>query len=225
MNRDAQGRRVVRLRTLLAVGGLFIAVLGGIAIWQWPLLRDQPRGWVFGQLELAAEKYGYMLAYTHSVDTIEISEIEEGSRATNIVNLVIGSRTTRAKCGAIRRLTGKEADDFVTRWSQMHFNYNFSGMCHEEAFVIRFRKNDKSVLETTVCFKCQNFEIPIPFTVGPVYMGFDLTGVADQHFLAEVRRLFSDSPKWVEMDKQRAAREMKKSSSSGGSASESPPIK
>ena len=167
------------------------------------MLRDQPRGWMFGQLELAAEKYGYMLAYTQSVDTIEISEIEEGPRATNIVNLVVGSRTIHAKCGATRKLTGKEAKDFLTRWSQMHFNYYLSSLCHEAAFAIRFRKNDKSVLETTICFKCQNFEIPFPFTAEPVEMGFDLASPAGQAFLAEVRRLFPDSPKWVEMDKQR----------------------
>ena len=222
MNRDAQGRRVVRLRTLLALGGLLIGVLGGIGIWQWPLLRDQPRGWMFGQLELAAEKYGYMLAYTHSVDTIEISEVENGPRATNSIALVVGSRTLHVKCGPTRQLAGAEAEEFLKRWSWMHFHYNLSGMCHDEAFAIRFRKNDKSALETTICFKCQNFEIPFPFTAEPVYMGFDLGSPASQAFLAEVRRLFPDSPKWVEMDKQREGREKKRSSASGTEASKLP---
>ena len=40
--------------------------------------------------------------------------------------------------------------------------------------------------------------------------------------LAEVRRLFPDSPKWVEMDKQREGREKKRSSASGTEASKLP---
>ena len=201
MNRDAKGCRVVRLRSLLLASGLLLALVVGTGIWQLPLLREQFRGWWLGQAELAAEKYGRMLE--DAVNTVEISEVEAGSRATNLVTLVTGSRTRQVKCGSTQKLFADDAQQFVKRWRSMRFHWGLSGMCHEEAFAIRFHKNNKSVLETTVCFKCQNFEIPFPLGDGFEYMGFDLASPAGQAFLAEVRRRFPDSPKWVEMDKKR----------------------
>lgn len=170
------------------------------AFWKRNALFQQLRAQALGNMELAAEKYGRQM--TEVADAVEVFEIEDGSKATNTVRIHIGTRTEKHAYIVRRALTGPEAKAFLERWGKMRFHWGLSGLCHEPAFVVRFLKDGKAELETTVCFLCHNFQIPSLLGEGTT-MGFDQAGPAGQAFVAQVKALFPDSPKWAELEKQK----------------------
>lgn len=200
MDRDAQGYRTVRLRTLAIGAGLLLLLAVVVALWKREILFQQLRAQALGNMELAAEKYGWQM--TQAVEAVEVFEIEESSKATNSVSIRIGVRTERHGYIAKRELTGSEAKAFLERWGKMRFHWGMSGLCHEPAFVVRFLKEDKAELETTLCFMCHNFQIPSLLGEATT-MGFDQESPAGQAFVAQVKTLFPDSPKWAELEKQK----------------------
>lgn len=124
-----------------------------------------------GTLDIAAEKYGWLLP---KVDRIEISALTAGdasattgfpSRA-DALDGVSYYRIDRQKT-----IIGEEAKEFRDKWRSMTFWWGFSGACHEPAYGLRFFEGQRLVLETTLCWKCSNFEIPTP--LGYRFMGFD----------------------------------------------------
>ncbi len=192
MNRDVQGHRVVRLRTLLIGAGVLLGIALVVGFWKQEFVRAQVAAQMLGNLELVAQKYGLYLR--DRVDAVEIFEIEEGAKATNTVSIAIGLTKEKHGYSARQNLTGSAAETFMNRWSHMNFNWSLSAMCHEPAFVVRFLKNGKPELETTLCLKCRNFVLPdLPFYAE---MGFDTANPAGKAFVAHVQSLFPDSPKW-----------------------------
>jgi hypothetical protein len=199
MNRDAQGYRTVRLRTLFKGAGILLLLAVAVGLWQREALFQQVRAHFFGNAELVAEKYGRQLVF--NVDGVEVFEIEEGAKATNSVSIWIGPLVVKRGYGAKRVLEGAEAKVFMEHWSKMHFHWGLSGMCHDPAFVVRFLKGNGTELETTLCFACQNFRYPT--LLGEATMGFDSDNAAGRAFIAQVQGLFPDSPKWAELEKSR----------------------
>jgi hypothetical protein len=202
MNRDAKGHRVVRLRTLLVAVVSALALVVVLTLWNWQSLRQQVRALLLGNMELAAERYGWELA--QRVDSLEIYEIEEASRATNSVSIHIGGRTETHGYVAKRELNEAEAKVFMEHWGRMRFHWGLSGLCHFPAFVVRFLEDAEPKLETTLCFECHNFQIP-DFFGERTFMGFEQKSPKGQAFVAHVESLFPDSPKWValqEMEKK-----------------------
>ena len=192
MNRDAQGHRVVRVRTLLAGAAVLLGMALVVGIWKREFVRAQVQAQMLGNLELVTEKYGLYLR--GRVDAVELFEIAEKGKGTNSISISIGLTKEKLDYSAKRNLTGAASETFMNHWSHMHFHWYLSGMCHEPAFAIRFLKNGKPELETTLCLKCQNFLLPdFPFYAE---MGFDTTNPTGQAFVAHMKSLFPDSPKW-----------------------------
>ena len=198
MNRDSKGFRTVRLRTLLSVIGAFVLVVLAIGFWQREFLSEQKRAVILGNFELIAEKYSF--SYGDDVDAVEIFEIEQGARIVSTFTLRIGSQVEKHGIGVKKSLSAEETKKFMQRWSRMHFHWGLSGMCHEPGFIVRFLKDGKPVLETTLCFKCQNFEAPS--ALGPTLMGFEKKSPDGQAFVAHFKGLFPDSQKWAELEKE-----------------------
>ncbi len=199
MNRDAQGCRTIRLRTLLKWSGLVLLLVVAIGFWKREFLYQQFRAQLLGNLELSAEKFGSELA--RKADAVEVFEIDESGKATNSVSIKIGGRVHNYDVVAGRNLASAEAKAFLERWGYMSFDWRMGGLCHEPAFVVRFLKNGKPELETTLCFMCHNFWIPTLVGRG-THMGFDQNSPSGQEFVAQVRGLFPDSPKWVALDEE-----------------------
>jgi len=202
MNRDAHGYRTVRLRTLLAVAVGVFALVVVLTLWNLRSLHQQVRALLLGNMELAAERYGWELA--QRVDSLEIYEIEAAGRATNSVSIHIGGRTETHSYVAKRKLNGAEAKVFMEYWGRMRFHWGLSGLCHYPAFVVRFLEDAEPKLETTLCFECHNFQIPGLFGE-TTFMGFEQKSPKGQAFVAHMKSLFPDSPKWValqEMEKK-----------------------
>ena len=199
MHRDPQGYRTVRLRTLLVAASFGVVLTLAVAFWLRESLFQHFRAFVLGNAELAAEKYGRLLG--ERVDEVEVFEIEPARKGTNSVTIRLGTWVEHHDYSAMRALSGSEAEAFLKGWGKMRFHWGLSGLCHDPAFVLRFTKNGRLEWETTLCFLCQNFQYASPIGLGT--MGFDEQSPAGQAFVAQVRALFPNSPKWTELEKQK----------------------
>ena len=121
-----------------------------------------------GTLDIAAEKYGWRLP---DADRVEISVLDEWSpTVTNGFPSKVDS-VSYYRIGRQKTITGEQAKEFGTKWRSMMFWWGFSAMCHEPAYGLRFFSGQSLLLETTLCWKCSNFEVSTP--LGYRFMGFD----------------------------------------------------
>ena len=199
MNRDSQGHRVVRVRTLLIAAWLVLLATVASGYLLFITRADFFRIQALGTQELNAEKYGWELEYR--VDQVEIFEVETGTNAAGSVTIRIGKEVEKFTCGPKKTLAGAEAKAFMERWSAMHFHRSLAAMCHEPAFVIRFLKHGKPELETTLCFECTNF--PLASWLGNSWMGFNARNARGLAFEDHFRHQFPTSPKWAELEEKR----------------------
>jgi hypothetical protein len=112
----------------------------------------QFRIYVLGLAEARADQFGYQLP---EIDEIEI--------------MALGSVDTTAANGPDRidhyAITGRAMIRGLLRGRA------FSAMCHEPGYALRFRRGGKTLFETTVCWECQNFTIPMG-PLGRFHYGF-----------------------------------------------------
>lgn len=203
MNRDAQGHRIIRMRTLLISACLLLLATVALGYFLIITRSDFVRIQALGARELNAQKYGWELEFR--VDQIEISEVESGTNATDNVTIRIGKVAEKHACGPKRNLAGVEAKAFMERWSAMHFHSDYAYMCHEPAFVVRFLNHGQPELETTLCFECSNF--PVASWLGNSWMGFNLRNAAGLAFEEHFRKQFPKSTKWADLEVKRLQRQ------------------
>jgi hypothetical protein len=132
-------------------------------------LRDfwigQIRIYLLGLMEVRADEFGYKLP---EVDEIEVMAL--GSRdfsmpdgPDRVAHYAIFGRTV---------LHGEEAENVAKLWRHLLRGRGFSAMCHEPAYALRFRQHGKLLFETTICWACHNYTIPVG-NLGRFEYGFD----------------------------------------------------
>lgn len=53
-------------------------------------------------------------------------------------------------------LVGSETNVLENLWKSLNYRYDYSVMCHEPGYRIRFYRNGAFITEATVCFNCDN---------------------------------------------------------------------
>lgn len=154
------------------------AVICGVLLISSYCLRDfwtgQLRIYLVGLLEVRAEEFGYRLP---DVDEVEVMSLGDDNLAapndkTHFArHLVVGNTM----------LHGNDATKVATLWRSLRRGRGFSAMCHDPVYALRFRQHGKMIFETSICWKCHNYTIPIGF--GTTEYGFDADrGDAQQLF-------------------------------------------
>lgn len=159
---------MIKVKHLL-IGFICALVLVGLVFWlTLDFWRDQFQAYARGTVEVAAEKYGWLLP---EIDQVEFSLIGSGEASeTNGFPHRVGQLEYHAIV-AQKTIVGEEAKEFRKKWCAMTFSWGLSGMCHEPAYGLRFFKDRKLIFETTLCWNCSNFYVPTP--LGYTYCGFD----------------------------------------------------
>ena len=133
---------------------------------------DERRALALGWVELSGLK---ATAELPSVDRIEINLVASDQPTDNTAPgfpVFSGDGISRHRILGRKLATGPEAAQLLGAWRTLHTSAALSGMCHEPGYGLRFFHGTKLVLETSVCFKCQNFVVPVP-KLGSAYCGFD----------------------------------------------------
>ncbi len=92
-----------------------------------------------------------------------------------------------------RACDATETQRLVALWRRLPCVYgrSFVYLCHEPTYGLRFWRNDRLVLETTVCWKCGNFMLPMAWGRSPY--PFDARHKAAQELLAELKTMLPDT--------------------------------
>ena len=94
---------------------------------------------------------------------------------------VPGSRDTGRIYGKMTLAT-EDITQFLELWTTQEIDYWKSAMCHHPAYGIRIYEGSRMTRETSMCWHCSNFSIPLP-PLGPMTYGFDAEGKPAQDFL------------------------------------------
>lgn len=79
-------------------------------------------------------------------------------------------------------VAAEDISKFLELWTAQKIAYWESGMCHHPAYGVRIYEGDKLTRETSMCWYCSNFSIPLP-PVGLATYGFDTKGESGQSLL------------------------------------------
>ncbi len=139
------------------------------------------RSYFIGRSYLAAEEFG---RYLPPVDEVEIlavgGKVPEGTPDAF-------SRDLGVAAGTVNRLTihGREAEEIAEAWRHIDFDRRYASLCHDPYYALRFRSRGKLVLETSICWKCSTYTLPVS-VFGPVPYGFDAKSEEAQTLLSKL---------------------------------------
>ena len=128
-------------------------------------LRLHFRAHLLGLLEISADEFGYLLP---EIDEIEIFSLE--GRVPNPApsdDTILGYRIH-----ARATVRADQAVEIADLWREQRVGRHFTAICHNPGFALRFLQDGKSVFETTVCWECHNYTLPVGF-FGRTTYGFD----------------------------------------------------
>jgi hypothetical protein len=139
---------------------------------------EQIRAYCIGRLEIQAEKSGRYLPETDEVEVILLGGLKntQGFVETDLSEYSVLGQTT---------LRGDDAKKASDCWRWMPRGRQYGALCFQPAYALRFKKDNKLLLETAVCWHCSIYTMPL--TVGfwnfPVEYGFDSRSKAAQDLL------------------------------------------
>ena len=126
--------------------------------------RDARRVYFIGRGYLASQEFGRFLPRVDEVEILALAgEVPNGTPDSFPPDMGPSS------IGAVNRQTvrGAEAEEIASIWRQLHFDRPFRPSfppvvpCHQPFYALRFRAHGKLLLETSVCWKCASYTLPV----------------------------------------------------------------
>jgi len=144
-------------RRLLCGLALVICCLGiGYAtkdFWQ-----EQCKIYIWGSIEVAADKYGWHLP--KSIDSVEVFTLSSNVDAAD-TNGFCGDYPEPYATISHATLTGTNAARVIELWRSQVPGRNFQAMCFEPAYGLQFKQNGKIYFQTAVCWHCSGYTLPV----------------------------------------------------------------
>ena len=147
------------------------------------------RAYFIGRTYLAGEEFG---RYLPAVDEVEIlalgGEVADGTPDSFPPD--IGPRL-----GTVARQTvrGAEAEQIASLWRDIYFDRHFAALCHQPFYALRFRHHGKLILETSVCWHCSTYTLPVGI-FGHTEYGFDAESKEAQKLLSTLSQYAPHPP-------------------------------
>jgi hypothetical protein len=143
--------------------------------------RDQLRAYFLGRVEVVAEHYQHL---PEDIDTVEVFTLSGPS--SDDKNGFVGDYGTVGTL-EYKTLTGTDAKEVVALWRYQVVGRMFQAMCFEPAYGLQFKRNGQIYFQTSVCFHCSGYTLPVP-PFGTVQNGFDAKSQEGQKLLEALER-------------------------------------
>ena len=137
------------------------------------------RAYFIGRTYLASEEFGRFLPAVDEVEILALGgEVADGTPDSFPPD--IGPRL-----GTVSRQTvrGAEAEEIASIWRDIYFDRHFASLCHQPFYALRFSYHGKLILETSVCWKCSTYTLPVGI-FGHIEYGFDSKSETAQKLLS-----------------------------------------
>jgi len=150
------------------------------------------RSYFIGRTYIAGQEFGRELPTVDEVEILALGgEVADGTPDSFPPD--IGSRL-----GTVNRRTlhGVEAEQIASIWRDIDFDHHFAGLCHQPFYALRFRHHGKLILETSVCWKCSTYTLPVGVfgLFGPTQNGFDSKSETGQKLLSTLSQYAPHPP-------------------------------
>ena len=63
-----------------------------------------------------------------------------------------------ASIAATKVIEGRDVRTIASLWRAQTWDYNYSGMCHTPAYVVKFYSGEKLIVHASVCWACGNIQ-------------------------------------------------------------------
>lgn len=144
----------------------------------------QMRTYLLGMVEVRAEESGHLLPEVDEIEVIALDAYAVTATADTALGHPVSRRST---------LRGADAVKVAGLWRYLRRGRGFSAMCHNPVYVLRFRQRGRLLLETSVCWRCHNYTLPVGI-FGRTQYGFD-SEREDARSLFELLQSFVPLPK------------------------------
>ena len=142
--------------------------------------HDTVLAYYLGRTQLAAERYGFDLP---TVDEVEILALG-GEAAKGQPDSFPADFGPPASTLNRHTVQGDEAEAIAKIWRLVPTKPLFRLLwCHRPYYALRFRAQGKLLLETSVCWHCGTYSLPVK-GLGTSYYGFDAKSEKAQTLLA-----------------------------------------
>jgi len=162
---------------------LILVVFGFLTIKFW---RDQFHIFYLGQVEFAAEHYQDL---PKDIDTVEVFTLSDFSHYAEPDYKNGFYRDSNQIAGTLnhKTLTGTDAKEVVELWGAFQIGRELQSMCFNPAYGLQFKRNGKIYFQTSVCWECSGYTIPVRF-FGTVQYGFNSKNKGAQKLLEVLER-------------------------------------
>lgn len=157
-----------RMYVRFAVFGVAIAVGAlGVGYLYRESLRSTLRAYYLGRAIVASEEFGRDLPEVDEIEVLALGEAGTPGSPDTFYGDMGGSFGTVAR----QKLSGAEAERIAAIWRSLPTGHQFGALCHHPYYALRFRRNRRLILETSICWTCSNYALPLGL-LGTTHFGF-----------------------------------------------------
>jgi hypothetical protein len=143
--------------------------------------RDQFRVFYLGQVEFAAEHYQDLPRDIDTVEVFTLSDFSDYSDPDYKNGFYLDGNQIAGTLNH-KTLTGADAKEVVELWGAFQIGRELQAMCFNPAYGLQFKRNGKIYFQTSVCWECSGYTLPVRF-FGTVQYGFNSKNEGAQKLL------------------------------------------
>jgi hypothetical protein len=121
-----------------------------------------------------------------TIDSIEIFTLST-DLDTKDTNGFYGDFEDPIKTLEHKTITGSTATEIAELWGDYQIDPKYQAMCFEPVYGLQFKRSGKIYFQTSVCWHCGAFTVPVMF-VGNVEYGFDSDSPGAQKLLSALEK-------------------------------------
>jgi hypothetical protein len=124
-------------------------------------------------------------------DKVEVYYLDSELERDSVVGFPVKPYRTCARIIESKDITGREAQSLADSWRAQKFGAEYQALCHEPVYGLRFYQSSQLIYETTLCFSCRNFYVPV--NEGVHWWGFDSRSAQGKELLNRLQQIFPGS--------------------------------
>ena len=145
------GRRLLVAAAFCLIAGIFFYLTQDF-------LSEQFRAYILGSIEIEAEKTGLYLPEVDEVEVISLGDLKHNGQG------FVEGRISDYNILGQTVLRGDDAKKASELWRWIPRGRQYMDLCFQPAYALRFKKDNKLLLETSVCWGCHIYTLPFgPF--------------------------------------------------------------
>jgi hypothetical protein len=112
----------------------------------------------------------YFLSLPKNIDTVEVFTLVQNPNGNT--NGFAGDFDSPVGTAGHVTLTGADAQKITGLWGQFPIGRKYQALCFDPVYGLQFKKRGKIYFQTSVCWHCSAFTVPVPF-FGTAQYGFN----------------------------------------------------